>query len=562
MEDKELQAWSELDCDSMDIDELERKLESELEEQMADLDNLELDRAKIGSPDALGDVVLNVVWEQFINQVGVVAGEDFIKANRGLTLDLRDSAHIQTTENFAKGKISAHNTEIDYQKRYDDWQSNFEHDEKGNVVTHSTRSGKQEATLTKGAREPYDKGRPSGSKERGTDVDHIISAAEIIRDPAANAHMTQEERIAFANCEHNLHEMDARQNQSKGDMSMSEWLDNANKKGQKPCEIFDISEAQDKTYREKDAGARAELAKRQEKAEQRSIQAGKRSQRAEAMRIGSHALRAAIMGMLTSLVKDIIQKLIAWLRQGNRKLKAFIASIKEAIRSFVSNLKTHLKNAGDSFLTSIFTAIIGPVVGVIKKAWILLKQGFNSVRQAIKFLKDPANRHKPFGLKMLEVGKIVIAGLTAGGAIVLSEVIEKGLMSVPAFAIQIPMLGSLASIMGMFFGALVSGLIGALALNLIDRLLARKLEKQNELQQVGKKNEILTTQEQILTVANARTTQKKERAATDILGRHMEANRACVDMANSIRENDIKCEEIRARISDMNEDIDNLLNNL
>ena len=100
------------------------------------------EKEKIGNPDNLGNVIMDVVWEQFINQVAVTAGEDFIKENRGLHLDLRKEAHIQTTENFADGKIATHNTEIDYQQRYDDWQSNFVKDENGNVVTHQTRSGK------------------------------------------------------------------------------------------------------------------------------------------------------------------------------------------------------------------------------------------------------------------------------------------------------------------------------------------------------------------------------------------------------------------------------------
>lgn len=74
---------------------------------------------------------------------------------------------------------------------------------------------------------------------------------------------------------------------------------------------------------------------------------------------------------------------------------------------------------------------------------------------------------------MMEVGKIIVTGATAGGAILLGETIEKGLMTIPVFAFQIPLLGSLASLLGMFFGALISGLIGALALNLIDKMIAK-----------------------------------------------------------------------------------------
>lgn len=534
---KQLEEWAELDTDSIDFDDLESKLDSELEEQMADLEGLEADREKIGNPDTIGQTVMNVVWEQFINQVGVVAGEDFIKENRGLTLDLRDSAHTQTTENFAKGKIATHNDKIDYQQRYDDWQSNFMHDENGNVITHSTRTGKQEATLVSGARKPFDQGRPVGSVERGTDMDHTVSAGEIIRDPEANAHMTKEKQIAFANSEANLNEMDSGQNRSKGDKSMTDWLDNPNKNGQKPNEIFDISEEQDKKYREKDAEARAEYEKQKKEGEQRSIETGKQSQKEEAMRIGGKALRSVVMGLLASLIKDIIRKLISWFRSGNRKLSTFIDSIKKAIKSFVSNLKEHLLNAGNTLVTTIATAIFGPVIGMIKKAWIFLKQGYKSVKDAILFLKNPANKNMPFSIKMMEVGKIVIVGLTAGGAIVLSEVIEKGLMSIPGFAFEIPLLGSLASLVGMFLGALVSGLIGALALNLIDRIISKKLKRINEKQQIDKRNDILATQDKLIKVVEVKAGVTREKVTNNIKERHENAAESIKSSIERIKKN-------------------------
>ena len=526
----QLNDWAELDCDSIDFDDLESKLNSELEEQMADLEGFELDREKIGNPDTIGHVVMNVVWEQFINQIGVIAGEDFIKENRGLTLDLRDSTHVQTTENFADGKIAKHNDKIDYQQRYDDWQANFQHDEKGNVITHKTRSGKEEATLVRGARRPFDQGRPAGSAERGTDMDHTVSAGEIIRDPAANAHLTKDQQITFANSDANLNEMNVSHNRSKGDKTMSDWLDTPNSNGQTPKDIYAdpmdktyLSDEKEQEYRDKDAETRAEYEKQKKEGERRSTETGKQSQKKEAMRIGGKALRAAVMGLLASLIKDIIHKLISWFREGNRKLSTFIDSVKAAIESFVSNLKGHLLNAGNTLVTTIATAIFGPVIGMIKKAWIFLIQGYKSVNKAINFLKDPANKNMPFSLKMMEVGKIVIVGFTAGGAIVLSEVIEKGLLSIPGFAIEIPLLGSLASLVGMFLGALVSGLIGALALNLIDRRIAKKLKRINTQQRIEKKYEILAIQGQQNKVAAKKVEKTRNETITSIKERHAAA---------------------------------------
>lgn len=322
--DKKEQMNEEL-TESFDFDELEKKLQSQLEEELADMQFLAEEKEKIGSPDNLGNVIMDVVWEQFLNQVAVTAGEDFIKENRGLHLDLRKEAHIQTTENFAEGKIATHNTEIDYQQRYDDWQSNFVKDENGNVVTHQTRSGKEEATLVKGARKPFDDERKKrglvGNAEKGTDMDETVSVAEIIRDPSANAHMTQEERIEFDLSEKNLNEMDSSWNRSKGDTPTNEWLDNPNSKGQKPQEIFDNMTDEDvEKLRQKDTEAREEFEKKKKEAEQKSIEAGKKSRKEEAFRIGGKALRAVLMQLLAELVREIIAKLVKWFKSSKKAL--------------------------------------------------------------------------------------------------------------------------------------------------------------------------------------------------------------------------------------------------
>lgn len=200
-------------------------------------------------------------------------------------------------------------------------------------------------------------------------------------------------------------------------------------------------------------------------------------------------------------------------------------------------MKEHLINAGNTLVTTIATAIFDPVIGTIKKAWIFLKQGYKSVKQAIDFLRDSANKGMPFSIKIMEVSKIVIVGLTAGSSIVLSEVIEKGLSTIPVFAFQIPPLGSLASILGIFLGALVSGLIGALALNLIDRLIAKKLTSINGQNQIKKRNEILSTQHQQFQVVEARTESTIERTAKNVQKRHTDAAKSIKSTLDQIKKN-------------------------
>ena len=542
---------------AIDFDSLEGQLESELEDKLSELKFLESEREQIGNPDALGEIIKNVVWEQFIKQVAVTAGEDFIKENNGLNLDLSPEAHIQTTENFANGNIATHNTEINYQSRYDEWQKNFPKDENGNIITHTDRSGKEKARLVTDARKPFDSSRPSGSAKKHTAMDHTISAAEIIRDPAANAHLRKEEQIAFANSDTNLYEMDASLNCSKGDKSTTEWLDNPNSNGQKPKDIFDISDEEDRKMRQKDAEAREEYENLKKKGEERSIKTGKESQKKEAFRIGGKALRAVAMQLLSELVKEMIGKLVKWFKEQKKNLNSLIESLKSAIKSFIGKLKTHIINAGNTLVTTISTAIIGPVVGTITKVWMILKQGWQSLKEAIAFLTNPANKTMPMSIKVLEVGKIVVAGLSGVGALVLGDVIEKGLMTIPAFAFQIPLLGSLANIIGIFMGAVVSGIIGAIVINLIDKATAKRRRELSIESQIDKGNEILRVQHKLFDVTAEKYAEQKAETVDGIKARHIQACEIMQESVNEIYSN--KSQDHSIDFDEMDSALDKLL---
>lgn len=565
----EIDILNEESSEVFDFDELEAKLQGQLEEELADLELLQEDKEKISNPDALGETIKNVVWEQFINQIATTAGEDFIKENNNLHLDLSKDAHFLTTENFKQGVMPTHNPNKEtYQQRYDDWQSNFVKDENGNVVTHQTRSGKEEATLVKGARKPFDDERKKrglvGNAEKGTDMDETVSVAEIIRDPSANAHMTQEERIEFDLSEKNLNEMDSSWNRSKGDTPTNEWLDNTNSKGQKPQEIFDNMTDEDvEKLRQKDAEAREEFEKKKKEAEQKSIEAGKKSRKEEAFRIGGKALRAVLMQLLAELVREIIAKLVKWFKAVERKLDTLLAALKEAITSFVGKLKTHLKNSAETALTTVATAIWGPIVNTIKKVWTMLKQGWRSLQEAIAYIKNPENKGKSVGLLMLEVGKIVMAGLSAAGAIVLSEVIEKALIAIPVvgqtvFAFEIPLIGSLANILGVFLGAVVAGIIGAIAINLIQKKVEEYQKSKIVAEQIDAGNKVLNLQRKIQAVNEAKLDHVVVSTAETIKERHAEAANIMRDSMENIAMN---CKEDES-IAKTQDEIDKLFEEL
>ncbi|MBE6300651.1 MAG: cation diffusion facilitator family transporter [Parabacteroides distasonis] len=585
-----------LNEDSFDFEDLEQKLEIELSSKLSDLKILEENRNMIGNPSSLGESVMNVVWEQFINQIGVVAGEDFIKENRGLTLDLRESKHIQTGDNFKKaveldGKIGVllkkvksgeasvkekfelkkmqierksfianHNRDINYQKRYEDYQSNFQYDKDGKVITKYDRiDGEEKAVLKSGYREPFDTERGKDPKKVGSasvHMDETVSIGELCRDPEVNAHMDKKDIIAFDISDDNLNPMDGRANESKNDHKAQKWLE-SERNGKKPADRFDIDEKQ---IKEKDEHARGVLEKEVEKGRKESEKTGKESIIAEAKLIGDKALRSVFMGLLADLIKTIIQKLIVWLRAGKKNIKSFIESIKEAINTFIKNLKQKLLTAANTLLTTIADAILGPVVKTIKKIWIFLKQGAKSLNDAINYVRN--SKDKPFSILMLEVGKIIIAGLTAGGAMLLGEIIEKGLLTIPGFAFEIPLLGSLASLLGIFFGALVAGIIGAIALYFIDKAVAKKQKEINENQQFEKKNEIRQTQKKLIVATAVNVDNIKKQTASDIVERHDKAVSEVSHFVDNIKENESESQNIQTQNKKSLDSINDMLDNM
>lgn len=69
--ENELLEENSVDFDDIDLEGLEATLNNDLASELSDLEYLKIEEAKIGNPDALGKVVLDEVWKQFGNQIGL-----------------------------------------------------------------------------------------------------------------------------------------------------------------------------------------------------------------------------------------------------------------------------------------------------------------------------------------------------------------------------------------------------------------------------------------------------------------------------------------------------------
>lgn len=542
---------------SIDFDELEISLQNEIDSELINIDVLEEEREIVGNPEKLGESVKNIIWEQFLNQVAVNAGDKFVEEdNNGMNLDLSKKAHYLTEENFETGEMPEHNTKYgnDYKERYDIWQKSFQRDENGNIKTEiDRRTGEEKYVLNKDAREDYDRDRPTGSKT--VHKDHTISAAEIIRDKEAATFLDHKEKVEFANSEKNLVDLDAAANQSKSDSKMTDWLD-SERDGQTPGERFNINEEE---LRERDKEAREEYQKVKDEGKKRAEQEGKESQRSEALKVGKRAAKAVLFQLLASFMREIVSGFVKWIMSKDKSPKSLLVSFKDSIVSFVKNLGRYLINAADVAITVIAEAIFGPVVRIIKRVWMLLKQGFRSLKESIKYLSNPANKGKGSDIKMMEIGKIVIAGLAVAGSLGLTQLLEMGLtalgVQIPALIFEIPVIGSIASIIAIFLGGLIAGIVGALILLAIDKAIEGRRKEDLDSQIIDKGNRIIQKQNELFTIRDQQMQSVRDENMKGLIVRHIEVDEQLEDLYSQVN-SDSGIEEV-----DFNQ-IDNSLDDI
>lgn len=527
---------NELEYDNL-ID-LKSTLQVELNDILDELSSIEEDREKLQNNQYLEEAIQDIIWDQVQNQLAVQIGEEFIKDNNGQKLDLRKDAHIQTTENFEKGKFASHNREFNYQERYDKWQDNFTTNKKG------------ERVLKKEARQFFDKGRDMGSA--AVHKDHTVSIKEQLNDIEMAAFFSKEQVKEFANSSKNLHDLDASANKSKNDKTMTEFL-NSERNGFKPEERFNIDRKQ---LEKDDKEAREELKNRKDENKNIAIQSGKKSRRKEALKVTGKALKAAVLQLLTEFLREIVKKFISWLGEREKNFENFIAKVKEAITNFITNLSHHVLGVGQSMVTMLATSIIGPVVGTFMQVWTFIQQGWRSLTDAIDYLKNPENKNKSTSVKMLEIGKIIVAGVTAAGAIVLSSAIGATLLSIfPPLGVEIPLLGSLSGLIGTFMGATVAGIAGAFVLKLIDQMIVDKQIDELTNKKIDKYNDKLIVQDQMNAVGMALVRVDKMESLSQMEDRHHQAAEIMRDELSFLLEekekNDNEFTEIDALLAEL-----------
>lgn len=526
---------------NFDFDSLEEQLQGQLEEELADLDFLTEEKEKIENPDSLGKVVLDEVWKQFSNQIG---------------LDITNETLIQKYNREHPESYSEVGQKVMQDPRYKN---------ANRAMKKQQQAGNLKDTYT---------GKTLNQNDKAN-LDHVVSRKELFEnDRRKQANLSTED---LANKQENLKATNEALNKSKKEKSTEEYLSGrkAREKGLKEqnehknqkIDESNFSNAEKQALKDKNnkqlqdkLDADDELMKKADKEARNAINKdiAKGTAKEIGLKAGKDALKMMAVSALFSLAKEIMNGFVRFLKSKAKSFQTFLEEMKQAIKSFFSNISNIISTGASTMIGSIISEIFGPIVSIFKKLASLIKQGVSSLMEAIRYLTDKQNKDKPFSIKVAQVGKIITAGLAAGGAILLGEVFEKILLQIPGMQIEIPLIGSLANVTGMFLASLISGLVGAIAINFIDKFIAKKQRSDATKAQLEKGNNVLNTQHQIRIVAETKLENDKAIAINNIQERHRSAANTMRKTLSNIMNN---CEE-NDSLADTIDELNSLLGDL
>ena len=490
--------------ENLNYDELEELLEQQFTIEFSNLEKLELECKEISSPDKLGDVILDEIWNQFSNQIG---------------LDMTsDTLLKQYNDKYPNGYTKEEATKIMKDKRYTD---------ANNAMKAKQKSGNLKDEYTGKTLKINDK----------ANLDHVVPRKQIFENPWRK--IADIETSDLANKSENLAGTNESLNKSKGATSNSDYIKNrearekklrdqlqrANEKIDKK-NISDAEKRNLKALNEKrlndklaaDSQKMLKIEKKAKKAINKNI--AKKAPVRMANKAGKDAVKAMFVAALFGMLKEIMNALVRFFKSKKRSFDTFLDEMKNALHSFFGKIRDFIKVGVDSFVGSIVGEIIGAFAEKLRKLPNLVKQLFGSIRESISYLSNPENQSHSTAIKIAHVSKIITSALLGVGAMFLGEYFEQFLNKIPGMTFEIKLLGTIANILGMFLASLLTGILGAIIINGLDGFISRKLQEENKKQQADKKNELLRIQDVQIFVAEENVAIKRNQIFSKMAQNH------------------------------------------
>ena len=542
------------ESENLNYDELEKLLEEQFTMEFSNLEKLKLECKEISSPDKLGDVILDEIWDQFANQIG---------------LDMTsDTLLKQYNDKHPNSYTKEEGAKIMKDKRYTDANNSMKEKQKnGNL--------KDEYT-----------GKTIKINEKAN-LDHVIPRKQIFEKPWRK--IADIETADLANKSENLAATNESLNKSKGAKSNSEYIKNRElrekelrnqvQRANEKIDKMNISDAEKRNLKaENNKRLNDKLAadsKKMLKAEKRAKKAinkdiAKKASVRMANKAGKDAIKAMFVAALFGMLKEIMNALVRFFKSKKRSFDTFLDEMKNALHSFFGKIRDFIKVGIDSFVGSIVGEIIGAFAQKLKKLPNLIKQIFGSIRESISYLSNPESQSHSTEIKIAHISKIITSALVGVGAMFLGEYFEKYLLPLPGMGFEIKFLGTIANILGMFLASLLTGILGAIIINGIDQFISRKLIEENQKKQANKKNELLRIQDVQIFVAEQNVAVKRNDIFSRMAKNHQklrellgnvqdEFSNSKIDFKQRLLANEMYFDEKQSELEEMQSALNDLL---
>ena len=549
-----LNAEEVYESENLNYDELEELLEQQFTTEFSNLEKLELECKEINSPDKLGDAILDEIWNQFANQIG---------------LDMTsDTLLKQYNDKHPNGYTKEEGTKILNDKRYTDANKAMKEKQKSNNL-------KDEYT-----------GKTLKINEKAN-LDHVVPRKKIFDNNWRK--IADIETADLANKKENFAATNESLNKSKGATSNSDYIKNRearekklrdqvqranekiDKKNISDSEKKNLKAENEKRLNDKLAADSEKMLKTEERANNSiNKHIAKKAPVKMVNKAGKDAIKAMLVAALFGMLKEIMNALVRYFKSKKQSFDTFLKEMKKSLHSFFGKIKDFIKVGVDSFVGSIVGEIIGAFAEKLRKLPNLVKQLFGSIRESISYLSNPENQSHSTAIKIAHVSKIITSALVGVGAMFLGEYFEQFLNKIPGMTFEIKLLGTIANILGMFFASLLTGILGAIIINGLDGFISRKLQDENKKQQADKKNELLRIQDVQIFVAEKNVAVKRNDIFSKMSKNHQklrellgnvdqEFSNSKIDFKQRLLANEIYFDEKQSELEEMQNALNDLL---
>ena len=549
-----LNAEEVYESENLNYDELEELLEQQFTTEFSNLEKLELECKEISSPDKLGDVILDEIWSQFANQIGLDMTSDMLLK--------------QYNDKHPNGYTKEEGAKIMKDKRYTD---------ANNAMKERQKNGNLKDEYT---------GKTIKINEKAN-LDHVIPRKQIFENPWRK--IADIETADLANKKENFAATNESLNKSKGATSNSDYIKNREareknlkeqvERANKKIDKMNISDAEKRNLKAENnkrlndkLAADSKKMLKSEKTAKKAINKdiAKKASVRMANKAGKDAIKAMFIAALFGMLKEIMNALVRYFKAKKHSFDTFIEEMKKALHSFFGKIKDFIKVGVDSFVGSIVGEIIGVFNQKLQKLPNLFKQLFGSIRESISYLSNPENQSHSIEIKIAHVSKIITSALVGVGAMFLGEYFENYFKKIKAFNKEIKYLGKIANILGMFLASLLTGILGAIIINGIDQFISRKLIEENQKKQANKKNELLRIQDVQIFVAEQNVAVKRNDIFSKMAKNHQklrellgnvdeEFSNSKIDFKQRLLANEIYFDEKQSELEEMQNALNDLL---